>query len=77
MMAKITAEQLEVGAAWKEFGNRLDWMFVAALDDGATFFIKHDGDQGTVRKITFAMRFDIERTWREQDKPAVKVVSNG
>ena len=74
-MAKITAEKLEIIRAWQEFGNRLGWMFVGTLADGANFFIEHKDEEGTVRKITIAMRRDIERTWREA--PVVTLEASG
>jgi len=75
-MAGITADQLKVAQGWMEFGQKLGWALTTC--DGsvsARFLITADAHPGSSPiKVTAAMRRDIERTWREQDKPALKEV---
>ena len=63
MMAKLKAEQLEIGKGWQAFGERLGWQMLGWTDGHHASFFVEGGD--TVR-ITARMRSDIERTWRDQ-----------
>ena len=84
-MAKISKGDLEIAQEWVAFFDRLGWDFydldtesgIARRDTGSRRTGRDGKSKPELKSITTGERHDIEATWREQDKPVLKDVSNG
>ena len=64
-MAKITAEQMEIGRQWQEFAGKLGWGVVVCEETWAKLRLR-DGPEEYLVRIPLRLREDIEATWREK-----------